>query len=29
MVCKVYARNLMDIMRINVGYVEFKVKVSN
>jgi len=27
MVCKVYARNLMDIMRINVGYVEFKVKV--
>jgi len=28
MVCKVYARNLMDIMRINVGYVEFKVKVT-
>jgi len=28
MVCKVYARNMIDLARINVGYVEFKMNVA-
>lgn len=27
MACKVYARNIIDLARINVGYVEFKIKI--
>lgn len=27
MACKVYARNIIDLARINVGYVEFKIQV--
>jgi len=27
--CKVYARNMIDLARINVGYVDFKVNIEN
>jgi len=27
--CKVYARNIIDLLRINVGYVEFKINIGD